>query len=401
MGQQILTRPPQAQGTAVLPEQSQLQGWKQKAWEAAQALVDGPFAAPDAGEPSVLNFLAALLGTGVVGMAKAKSAGPAVKEAIGTMAERMKGIKAYHGSPHDFDKFSLDNIGTGEGAQTFGHGLYFAENEGVANGYRKSLSGLLPEGWATKYPDPARGYIRAVVGDVADGKLTPEQAAKYVFNANSVMREYPQAQLATEIADAAKAVKGRMYEVNINADPEDMLDWDVPLSQQSEKVRTKLKAVQRPQRSVETMSREELIDVLQHVDPDGTFTDAATRAEGYDPLTLETAREIARDMGIDEYLNADFAKGGGQETGQSLYRQMTAQHGGGNVLSNSSQAAVSQRLREAGIPGVKYLDGASRNKGEGSRNFVLFDDSLVEILRKYGFLPPVAAGMAAQQQRDR
>jgi len=40
----------------------------------------------------------------------------------------VKGIKAYHGSPHDFDKFSMQKIGTGEGAQAYGHGLYFAEN---------------------------------------------------------------------------------------------------------------------------------------------------------------------------------------------------------------------------------------------------------------------------------
>ena len=41
-------------------------------------------------------------------------------------------IKAYHGSPHDFDEFSTDAIGTGEGAQAYGRGLYFAESEDVA-----------------------------------------------------------------------------------------------------------------------------------------------------------------------------------------------------------------------------------------------------------------------------
>ena len=40
----------------------------------------------------------------------------------------VQGIRAYHGSPHDFDKFDLSKIGTGEGAQAYGHGLYFAEN---------------------------------------------------------------------------------------------------------------------------------------------------------------------------------------------------------------------------------------------------------------------------------
>lgn len=50
------------------------------------------------------------------------------------------GIRAYHGSPHDFEKFDIGRIGTGEGAQAYGHGLYFAENEGVARGYRDKLT---------------------------------------------------------------------------------------------------------------------------------------------------------------------------------------------------------------------------------------------------------------------
>ena len=46
-----------------------------------------------------------------------------------------KGIRAYHGSPYDFEKFDLSKIGTGEGAQAYGHGLYFAENPAVAAEY--------------------------------------------------------------------------------------------------------------------------------------------------------------------------------------------------------------------------------------------------------------------------
>ena len=49
------------------------------------------------------------------------------------------GIVAYHGSPHSFDQFDTSKIGTGEGAQAYGHGLYFAENEGTARQYRDQL----------------------------------------------------------------------------------------------------------------------------------------------------------------------------------------------------------------------------------------------------------------------
>ena len=48
-------------------------------------------------------------------------------------------LEAWHGSPHKFDRFSMDQIGTGEGAQAYGHGLYFADSEDVARQYRDQL----------------------------------------------------------------------------------------------------------------------------------------------------------------------------------------------------------------------------------------------------------------------
>src|SRR5262249_41915763 len=44
-----------------------------------------------------------------------------------------------------------------------------------------------------------------------------------------------------------------------------------------------------------------------------------------------------------------------------------------------------EELRKAGIPGIKYLDQGSRAAGEGSRNYVVFDDKLIDILRTYGW----------------
>jgi hypothetical protein len=41
-------------------------------------------------------------------------------------------------------------------------------------------------------------------------------------------------------------------------------------------------------------------------------------------------------------------------------------------------------MRQAGIPGIKYLDGGSRNAGQGSSNFVVFDDGLLKILERNG-----------------
>jgi hypothetical protein len=57
-------------------------------------------------------------------------------------------LKAYHGTPHRFEStetnplgaFDLSKIGSGEGAQVYGHGAYLAENESIARHYRDALS---------------------------------------------------------------------------------------------------------------------------------------------------------------------------------------------------------------------------------------------------------------------
>lgn len=62
-------------------------------------------------------------------------------------SDDIRHIPAYHGTPHTFaaeegaplGKFSTDKIGTGEGAQAYGHGLYFAEKKSVAEWYRDKL----------------------------------------------------------------------------------------------------------------------------------------------------------------------------------------------------------------------------------------------------------------------
>lgn len=170
------------------------------------------------------------------------------------------GIKAYHGSPHDFDRFSMDKIGTGEGAQSYGHGLYFAENEGTAKSYRDAL---------------------------------------------------------------AKPNAGKMYQVDINADPAHFLDWDKPLNRQAPQIQESLKK--------------------------------------------------AMGSNWDEFKYAD--------AGTAVKQGFIA----------SSPEATAAKLS---VPGIKYLDQGSRGAGQGSSNFVVFNDKLIDIIKKYGLAgiaPPAAA----------
>jgi hypothetical protein len=51
---------------------------------------------------------------------------------------------------------------------------------------------------------------------------------------------------------------------------------------------------------------------------------------------------------------------------------------------------ASEKLRDAGLPGIKYLDQGSRGAKEGTSNYVLFRDDIIDIVKKYGL-----AGAAA------
>ena len=55
---------------------------------------------------------------------------------------------AYHGTPHKFKDFSLEHIGTGEGAQAHGWGLYFAQDRKVSEDYPnngRAVGSISPE----------------------------------------------------------------------------------------------------------------------------------------------------------------------------------------------------------------------------------------------------------------
>jgi hypothetical protein len=51
----------------------------------------------------------------------------------------LRGINAYHGSPYEFEQFSMDKIGTGRGLQAYGHGIYFSESSDIARPYSERI----------------------------------------------------------------------------------------------------------------------------------------------------------------------------------------------------------------------------------------------------------------------
>lgn len=274
-------------------------------------------------------------------------------------------LRVYHGSPHDFDRFSMDKIGTGEGAQAYGHGLYFAENEGIAQSY-KGVQGMAS---VDPMPNVASKQL-AAYGD------TPKmrEFMRLVFpNAGDEKIE-------AAIATAKNPPTGRMYEVQINANPEDFLDWDKPLSEQP-KVLQRLGMSARPEQEI-------------HDEALRLMTEGNAREHG--KMWFDFPDLSAR---IDELQN-ELDRRAPNVTGQEYYRGGSSDDVAGilSQMGYGNPEVQSQALREAGIPGIRYLDAGSRGAGDGSRNYVVFDENLISILRKYGLIPgAIGAGAYGMQ----
>lgn len=272
-------------------------------------------------------------------------------------------IIVYHGSPHLFSaeddaphgRFQLDKLGSGEGAQVYGKGLYFAENPKVGQTYKNRLTKpkdytvpMFLDGrpvtrrnwvdverdmWAKG--DDIGGMLAAILGDANRYNLRnlrqitnfykPDARGHYVhYPPSSNDRLFKQAmqQLYRRVTMAPN--RGVIYQVALHADPDrSFLNWNLPLNQQPQ-----LQGL-----------------VAQYGRP-GTFID---------PNTWTT-----------RHLSAP-------ETGGDLYQILQTDYG-------DDEAA--KIMGAAGLKGSKYLDAGSRPKGLGGYNYVVMDPAIIEILGK-------------------
>ena len=123
-----------------------------------------------------------------------------------------------------------------------------------------------------------------------------------------------------------------------------MLDWDIPISQQSKKVQ------------------------------DAVYAN----------------RDAVDQRIVDDYFGGDRNNIINDEmTGQKYMSNMDKVNAG--MIDGTEY-----ELAERGIKGVRYADGNSRGAGGGTSNYVIFDDRLITIAKKYGISIPAAAAYLAR-----
>jgi hypothetical protein len=263
--------------------------------------------------------------------------GPKTQQLAKQMAEVYNpiGMTTWHGSPHIFQKFDLTKLGTGEGAQAYGSGMYVAQNPKVAEDYAKNIMGP---------------------------KATPENVALKVLNATGnedtvstrLKQLFPQindAEIKSSI-DTAKNYKGNVYKVDVpDTHIRRMLDWDAPIKEQPIVVRKLAKSLGLDMNDLGG-------DLLAKVGKD------------------EAGRKIMQDAGIRgvKYLDQNSRQPG---TASMTQRQIDTRI---DILKKDIASGLGDQSRMKQI--LSSMEKERALHTNQTRNFVVFDPSHMTVLER-------------------
>jgi hypothetical protein len=270
----------------------------------------------------------------------------------------------------------MSKIGTGEGAQAYGHGLYFADDENLAKAYRDTLK---------MQNDPREGINKIVndVGLVAQGSQrvkNKKTGAIMTADPNNVLH---QKILSGEIGSG---------DYEILSAPEGLAD-------------SVIAAMRDDPRLSEFADNKDIVNdvvtVIRGQEEGGTVSDSALSAyRRIDQKLPEPTGALYRteiDVAPESLLDWDKPLSEQSEAVQEVlgpYKSDFSPSTGGalNLAKDALGKGEPERLlSEKGIKGIKYLDGNSRGAGDGTSNYVIFDDSLINIADRYAIAPPMFA----------
>lgn len=274
---------------------------------------------------------------------------------------------AWHSSPHDFDTFDLGAIGTGEGNQAHGWGLYFAKKKSASRNYQKELSKRL----GTTNPKLFKVEIPDEKTMLDEDKYFKEQNKDVVNKIVSAVNDLD--------IDKRKALLSH-YKKHPS----------YPVNKEYEKILGKLQSVKQDREYIvealtnnvnkikEKIAREAATEYGYNFDElkaDNTFEMAKKLiGEINEKLSalekekeVEGAKEKIKEDKILESIGDTFTKT--PYTGRDVYVALSKAFGG--------DKGASEFLNSTGVKGITY-DGYT-----DGRCYVVFDDKAIKVIEKY------------------
>ena len=325
--------------------------------ETAEALLNvAPFA-----KPAAVMANQAAMTAGRAGARYAERVVPQVMERGGLPAQLLgdvsrgsvSPIDVYHGTPHTLPptprnplgEFDASKIGTGEGNQAYGYGIYTAENPAVAIGYRDKLQKVTYSGNEIDPANPSHVALATMerFGDT-------QKASAYLKQRANLMDYEVNMQAAKLLDEGAtlptRTATGNLYKVDL---PDEkiatMLDWDKPIT---------------------PMGNLQIKPVAK--DYDGRYGTGEYGGYAWHLGDIQIDKAFRTVEGAQKYA----------PYGNQVIKELNAITG--------TPTGHSELLQKEGIAGIKYLDEGSRAAGQGTRNFVVFpnEEKSMTILERNG-----------------
>lgn len=289
---------------------------------------------------------------------------------------------AWHGSPHDFDEFDLGAIGSGEGNQAHGWGLYFAKDKKVSNLYKEVLSKaqdsnksslfkveipneteLLPEQY------PISGYSRYVRDSLKNGlhKMSEEQLERFT----SLLIKYHKGSI---IGDEWTNKYTRFMDVG----------YIISELHNKNKTINDINKIQKRNidRFLKSVGIDENIDTIAGNED---LLEAVYKKFRYDLYSqYEKEKQLEREREEKAISNVKTDVYGALEktniAGKQLYSFLSHALGNDehfNLHNVKNAKKASEFLNSIGIKGI-YYDGE-----QDGRCYVVFDDKAIKVIEKY------------------
>lgn len=247
---------------------------------------------------------------------------------------------AWHGSPHDFDTFDLGAIGTGEGNQVHGWGLYFAKNREVAQAY-KDVLGI--------------DSVEIISGDTKyrlnDDIEWYDNKTKSIIDA-----ENPLSMALTTLSEEGESTKAIK---NLT---------DFIKSKKDNKSNYVVAQVKRAEQAIQIL-KDNHFDTHQwntvfEVDiPENEYLlNEQENIEKQSPIVKKAVSKISNEFNSSVLNNSNLS-------GKEFYKLLSKELGGDRLAS--------KYLNEHGIKGITY-EGV-----EDGRCYVVFDDKALKVIKKY------------------
>jgi len=269
---------------------------------------------------------------------------------------------AWHGSPHDFDEFDLGAIGSGEGAQFYGWGLYFAKNKEMAKNYKEVLSNVHETDKSSLFKVDIPESNKMLDWNQTLN-IQPKEIQKQIIDAiNSLDTLQKDAFINAYRSDHSYNGNRHVKEVN---DIYQGLETDLNYVGKYEEKETLNKIVQR---NADRLAKKYGFNDWGSADKNKLKSIIGDNLEKarieLDALTQEDNQKV---ISYKDNINNLFSEG--NSFGLNIYKSLSTALGGDKLAS--------EYLNEHGIKGITY-EGI-----EDGRCYVVFDDKAIKVIEKY------------------